>query len=165
MIEPIGVRKENILLTFSLDGTIEFDQFKIRLLNSNQDIILEYQNSASSFWGYRPDQKYIDDDTKYQWEVVLLKNKKEVYKANSFFETGGILSGQWIENGTYDGSIQHFQRAFQCEEQEKTYLVISGLGYYDFTINNTKLDETYFKPVVTNYDVRKNPEYEKLLTT
>lgn len=164
MIEPIGVRKESILLTFSLDGTIEFDQFKIRLFKNSQDIILEYQNSASSFWGYRPDQKYIDYDTKYQWEVVLLKNKKEVDKANSFFETGGILSGQWIENGTYDGSIQHFQRAFQCEEQEKTYLVISGLGYYDFTINNMKLDETYFKPVVTNYDVRKNPEYEKLLT-
>ena len=49
MIEPIGVRKESILLTFSLDGTIEFEQFKIRLFKSNQDIILEYQNLISYF--------------------------------------------------------------------------------------------------------------------
>lgn len=164
MIEPIGVRKESILLTFSLDGTIEFDQFKIRLFKGNKECILEYQNSALAFWGYRPDQKYIDGDTEYQWDVVLLKNEEEVYKANSFFETGGSLSGHWIENKAYDGSIQHFQRAFQCEEQEKAYLVICGLGYYDFKINHTKLDETYFKPVVTNYDIRKHPEYEKLLS-
>lgn len=164
MIEPIGVRKESILLTFSLDGTIEFDQFKIQLFKSNKEKILEYQNSVSAFWGYRPEQKHLDNDTEYHWDVVLLKNEKEVYRANSFFETGGIVSGQWIENGTYDGSIQHFQRVFQCDEQEKAYLVISGLGYYDFTINHTKMDETYFKPVVTNYDVRKHPEYEKLLT-
>ena len=63
MIEPIGVRKESILLTFSLDGTIEFDQFKIRLFKGNKECILEYQNSALAFWGYRPDQKYIDGDT------------------------------------------------------------------------------------------------------
>ena len=164
MIEPIGVRKEGVLLTFSLDGTIEFDEFKIRLFKNNKETVLEYQSSVSAFWGYRPEQKYIDHDTLYQWEVVLLKNKKEIYKAASFFETGKILSGQWIENGTYDGSIQHFKKVFTCEEFEKTYLVISGLGYYDFSINNRKIDETYFKPVVTNYDVRKHPEYEKLLT-
>ena len=164
MIEPIGVRKEGILLTFSMDGTIEFDEFKIRLVNKRQETILEYQNSVTAFWGYRPEEKYIEDDAVYQWEVVLLKNKEEIYKTNSFFETGGILSGQWIVNGTYDGSIQHFQKVFSCEDIEKTYLVISGLGYYDFTINNKKIDETYFKPVVTNYDVRKHPEYEELLT-
>lgn len=108
MIEPIGIRKEGILLTFSLDGTIEFDEFKIRLVNNNQETIVEYQNSVLAFWGYRLEEKYIEDDTVYQWEVLLLKNKNVIYKTNSFFKTGGILSGQWIENATYDGSIQHF---------------------------------------------------------
>ena len=164
MIEPIGVRKEDILLTFSLDGTVEFDEFKIRLFKNNQENVLEYQNSVSSFWGYRPEQKYIENDTLYHWDVTLLKRKEEVYKADSFFETGGMLSGQWIENEDYDGSVQHFQKTFSCEQLEKTYLMISGLGYYDFSINDAKIDESYFKPVVTNYDVRKNPEYGELLT-
>ena len=164
MIEPIGVRKDNILLTFSTDGTIKFDEFKIRLLKPDQEVSLEYQNKVSAFWGYRPEKTDLCDEMEYQWEVILLRDGAVVHKEQSSFETGGELTGKWIENEAYDGSIQHFQKAFQNEEHEKVYLVISGLGYYDFTINNQKIDETYFKPVVTNYDKRNNPEYSTILT-
>lgn len=164
MDTPIGIRKDNILLTFSTNGTTSFDKFRVNLCKKDHEIVAEYEDDATSFWGYRPDGNKLEEYTEYQWQVILLKNGQVICEEKSCFETGGTLSGMWINNENFDGSIQHFRKRFRCDEIRTVYLVISGLGYYDFTINDQKIDETYFKPVVTNYDDRNHTNNREILT-
>ena len=71
--------------------------------------------------------------------------------------TENAVAGQWIENPNFDGRVAEFLKEFSIEEDVvRARLYIVGLGFYESKINGVATDEYYFKPIFTDFDVRKN---------
>lgn len=64
---------------------------------------------------------------------------------------------KWIENPLYNGYLSEFIKTFTINKKpESAILKIVGLGAYISKINNKLTDEFYYKPLVTDFDVRTN---------
>lgn len=65
--------------------------------------------------------------------------------------------GRWIENGKFDGRVSEFLKSFVIDEEiVSARLYVVGLGFYSSAINGVLTDEYYFKPLLTDFDERRN---------
>ncbi len=68
--------------------------------------------------------------------------------------------GKWISAAKYDGTIQRFEIRFQIDAEtdlpQGIQLYICGLGYFDASVNGHLLDDSFFKPLMTDYSEREN---------
>ncbi|MBQ9355042.1 MAG: family 78 glycoside hydrolase catalytic domain [Clostridia bacterium] len=72
------------------------------------------------------------------------------------------VEAEWIENPLYNGNLSEFVKTFNVNKKpESAILKIVGLGAYLSKINNELTDEFYYKPLLTDFDVRihKNNKY------
>ena len=66
------------------------------------------------------------------------------------------IVGKWIDNGRFDGRVAEFLKEFEVEDEVvSARLYIVGLGFYDSDINGTPTDSYYFKPLLTDFDIRR----------
>ncbi len=68
--------------------------------------------------------------------------------------------GKWISAAKYDGTVQLFETRFRLDAgtdlSKNVNLYICGLGYFDATVNGHMLDDSFFKPLMTDYSKRQN---------
>ena len=72
---------------------------------------------------------------------------------------------KWIDNPVFCGYVSEFCKTFNLDKTpDKARLYIVGLGYYESRVNGKKTDEFYFKPLLTDFDNRKdlnNVDYDE----
>ena len=67
--------------------------------------------------------------------------------------------GQWISGNQTQEYTLEFCKEFTLDYIPKTAkLSISGLGYFDATVNEQPLDDIFYKPPLTDYNTRNYPE-------
>ena len=72
------------------------------------------------------------------------------------------IDAKWIENSLYNGNLSEFVKTFTVDNiPNSATLKIVGLGAYISKINDVLTDEFYYKPLLTDFDVRinKNNKY------
>ncbi len=92
---------------------------------------------------------------------AILHCEEETYVSDVYSVECGLTEnariGQWIENKNFDGRVAEFSKDFFIEDEiVRARLYIVGLGFYESKINGAPTDEYYFKPIFTDFDVRKN---------
>lgn len=67
------------------------------------------------------------------------------------------VEAKWIENTLYNGNLSEFIKKFTVNKKPNSAILkIVGLGAYISKINDKLTDEFYYKPLVTDFDVRTN---------
>ncbi|MEP7375116.1 MAG: family 78 glycoside hydrolase catalytic domain [Chitinophagaceae bacterium] len=135
--------------------------WKTGKINSPQSINIEYNGSA------------LQSFTKYYWRIKVYNAQGEEsgWSAVASFETAMLQTGdpaaigwkaKWIDDGTRqfekdedfykDDAMPLFRKQFSITKKiASARLYISGLGYYEAYMNNTKISNNMLDPGFTSY--------------
>lgn len=69
----------------------------------------------------------------------------------------------WITHPIAKEQILQFEKSFTCKGLVGAQLLICGLGFFDAFLNGKKVDDSYFKPIFTDYDKRDLEKNRNLL--
>lgn len=102
------------------------------------------------------------------YKAILSTSEEKLSSKVHFVEAGLVkenIVGEWIENSAFNGKVAEFSKKFNVTEDViSARLYIVGLGFYSSQLNGTPTDSYYFKPLLTDFDVRyelsKNPWYD-----
>lgn len=156
---PLGVDKQNIRLSFALDGSLEITRCQISVWHSEtgKTVFCREQPPEEGFT-CRVDANCVQEKTQYRWNVTayLADGNLRVSETASF-ETGlDLWQGKWITGDAEEGRVLAFSKEITLENApKKARLYICGLGYFAAQLNGGALDESYFIPPVTNYTRRE----------
>lgn len=163
--DPIGIDKEHLRLSFQIEGNIEIHSYEIRIASSRKkleegkyDVVFNNENvTGYEIW---LEQAYFKERTKYFWQVVAHTSQGEMISEVAFFETGiGSWSADWICASATSQHVKNFKKSFTVSgEVKEARLYICGLGYFNASINGFSVDDTYYKPLVTDYGTRTHPD-------
>ena len=158
-IDPLGVDKQNIRLSFALSGSLEIASYEVKLWEklTGNPVCRAEQTPADGFT-YWVDPDCLRELTEYGWQVTAyLKDGQSVLSDTACFETGlDQWTGQWITGQGGEGRVLAFQKLFRLScVPKKARLYICGLGYFSARVNGRALDDSYFIPPVTDYSVRQ----------
>ena len=161
-ISPIGLSKELVRLCVETCGIDKIVSYTFELFTRNKageigELLFSQTDEAP--YAYI-DESLLSDRTEYVWRASCnLKNGAKIHSSLATFETGissGGFIGKWIENPLFDGSVGDFEKSFVLPHGiEKARLYIVGLGFYKSMLNGTPTDDYFFKPLLTDFDVRK----------
>lgn len=169
-INPIGVDRGQLCLSFAKDGNREIDSYEIQVASSPENL-KDGNYDVGSFCGDEQaayliwlDPSLLKPRTKYYWQVETETEKGVQRSEAACFETGiDSWSAAWIGSTLQNEKIQNFRKVFQVNgEVEAARLYICGLGYFEAKLNENPLDDTFYKPLVTDYSPRSHPENEHL---
>ena len=156
-IDPIGVDKENIRLTFETDGSREISTYTIEIKEeSSQETLCTISGNGHTVW---VPSSGLRERTVYSWRInALLSDGETVISQPGFFETGlQTWQGKWIGLPARAGRVLEFQKEIDLAyKPQKARLYICGLGFFQPRINGQRLDDSYFIPPVTDYGSRKH---------
>ena len=152
---PLGVDKQNIRLSFALDGSREIAGCTVELRQADtHDLICTLLADSCTVW---VDSGLLASLTGYMWQVIATTAGGEtVASEQAYFETGPEhWTGRWITGPYHENRTLAFQREICMEDRpQKARLYICGLGYFQPRLNGSRLDESYFIPPVTDYAPR-----------
>lgn len=161
-INPIGLDFDTIRLSVEVEMRGEMESVLFRLYNS----LSELESGKPFFQTQLKDLSTTIDATDYKtaqrtyWTAQICVNGKEYLSQPAYFEMGLRIKKEeesWIENPKFDKRVSEFVKAFVLEEvPEFARLYIVGLGYYQSKINGKATDNYFFKPLLTDFDQRKN---------
>lgn len=192
-INPIGVDRGQLCLSFAKNGNREIDSYEIQIASSLAKL-REETYDIGSFHGDEqaayliwPQPSLFKPRTRYYWQVTMKTEEGIERSGAAYFETGidswtaawigsspkgnvssdeeGIAEEEFIqkEKRAQKENIQNFRKVFQVKgEVEAARLYICGLGYFKAELNGNPLDDTFYKPLVTDYSPRSHPENEHL---
>ena len=135
------------------------DIWDTRKTVSNQTLQIKYNGKALSseeiyYWKVRvwDEQGDVSDwATSARWEMGLLNQSD--WKAE--WINAGRKAIEDTEEFYADDPAPLFRRAFNIDKEiEQVRLYISGLGYYEATINSERVGDHYLDPGWTNYNKR-----------
>lgn len=97
---------------------------------------------------------------KLYYKAVVTVEEQEIVSETFYAEYGLKIEnivGRWIENPEFNGNVSSFRKSFDINGGVvSARLYVVGLGFYSSFINGEKTDEYYFKPLLTDFDIRKN---------
>lgn len=168
---PIGVDLEHIRLSFETDGRKEIQSYVVNIATSierlqyGKYLIQLKEDSRDAPYLVYPDKNIWNERTKYYWQIKAQTGQGVVTSPVASFETG--LSGfraVWIGNDRdEEGKVLEFQKKFRISGKiTKARLYISGLGYFRGRLDGVLLDDSYYKPLVMDYESRAHPENPEL---
>lgn len=70
---------------------------------------------------------------------------------------------KWVTHPIEREEVLLFEKGFCCEGVLRARLLICGLGFFDASINGKRVDDSYFKPIFTDYDKRNLDKNRGLL--
>ena len=151
----------HILVSSSLDELNDNngDIWDSKKINSNQSIQIEYEG------------KELLSEMKYYWKIRVWDEDGVVSKwsESSSWEMGLMNQSDWIAKWINDGEktaennkelyeddpAPLFRRDFNLEKEiKKARLYITGVGYYEATINGERVGNHYLDPGWTDYKLR-----------
>ena len=163
---PVGVSAENLRLSFETDGREEILSYEVNIATSIEQMKQQRYN-IGTFHGeidgayiVNPDKAFFKDKTEYYWQVTAQTNSGSCESHIATFETGlSSWSAEWIGGPQNRGRVFQFQKNFSVKgEVTHARLYICGLGYFKARLDGEPLDDTYYKPLVTDYETRHHPE-------
>lgn len=152
---PIGVDPSCVRLHFETDGSREISTYTIHVREAYTEKSV-CTLSEASFTAWVP-ADVLREKTEYRWQVqATLPDGTAVTSAPASFETGlQVWQGKWIGMDAKPGQVMEFSRAFTVDREiRKARLYICGLGYFQPKLNESRLDDAYFIPPVTEYATR-----------
>lgn len=94
------------------------------------------------------------------YRACVTTEEEKIYSETYSVEAGlntESLVGEWIDNPRFDGRVSEFLTTFDIrEEVVSARLYIVGLGFYSSSVNSAPTDPYYFKPLLTDFDIRRN---------
>lgn len=159
---PIGVIEEKIFLQVLLEGVekyscIEFCFSTTEEKAKRDENDLGVVKSKSYIFCY---EKEIKPFERVFWRAKVFTDKKVKISEINYFEKGIDLKdikAKWIESPFGSLQVNECKKIFKLETMpNKARLMVVGLGFFDAKVNNEKLDDYYYKPLLTDFDVRKN---------
>lgn len=154
-INPLGVDKQNIRLSFALDGSIEMAQCTVKLFRADtEEPVCSLPADGTTVW-LQPEM--LEELTAYAWQVSAMTAAGEpVVSDRAYFETGPEhWQGKWIGLDAQPGQVLEFRKDITLEKKpRKARLYICGVGYFEPKLNGMRLDDSYFIPPVTDYATR-----------
>ena len=159
---PVCVNRENLRLSVKTEEISKIDKIEYLIYSSEQDfkagkVFLSKTVSEQNAYF---DGKSFNDCTEYFWQAKIHSGKNVYTSDLNKFETGiddGNFCAKWIENPNFDNHVAEFEKTFVINEKvKKARLYIVGLGFYTSKINGVKTDDEYYKPVLTDFDIRKD---------
>lgn len=156
-VNPLGVDKQNIRLSFTLDGSLEIAQCRVMLYRAEtEELVYSAPVKGTTHW-VAPE--IVEELTAYTWQLSAVTPEGEtVLSEKAHFETGpDHWQGGWITGLEADGRVQMFQKTVNLDGAvKKARLYICGLGYFVPMLNGKRLDEAWFIPPLTNYTGRSD---------
>jgi len=156
-VNAIGVDPTNAILSIETEGvkvdSVCFQVYKSQAdLNENNAV---YNFSTKLYYAYLDN---LENNKEYIFKAVI-SSGENTYTEYSKFETGisnDKIKANWIENPNYNGQVAEFLKKFQVNGKvKKATLYIVGLGMYRSFINDVETDNYYYKPVLTDFDLRE----------
>lgn len=161
-IDPIGVDKQNIRLSFALREGISLRDCTVQLRESaNGTLVCALPVDGFTAW---VEAECLKELTGYAWCVVATTQQGQTLTSETaYFETGPEhWQGRWISGQTQDNRVLEFQKELHLERlPKKARLYICGLGYFSAKLNGKPLDDAYFIPPVTDYATREVLEKDR----
>lgn len=168
---PIGVDASDIRLSVKVEEVkfIESVDFNVYRAETNGELgeIVFKEKTKSLFCSF----SLYGENTgaKFFWTAEVTFDEGKILKETASFELGlNTLTtiGGWVDNPAFDGRVAEYVKTFNvAEKPEKARLYIVGLGMFESSINGKKTDDYYFKPLLTDFDERKdltlNPHYKE----
>ena len=84
----------------------------------------------------------------------MKKNPSLEERSNSNLICGTFDGAKWITHPKEREEVLLFEKGFACEKILRAKLLVCGLGFFDAFINGKKVDDSYFKPIFTDYEKR-----------
>jgi len=156
IVEPIGIDTQKPMFSWNIEDTfMEQKNYRIIVkhknniyfdsgtINSNKQLQIEY------------DGKQLESLKKYEFEVIINSKKNISFSKKSFFVTGLLnkkdKNEKWIIHpNEHDNPIFYKDINIKGAIKE-AYIAISGLGMYEFTINDIKAHDSVLAPAFTDY--------------
>lgn len=167
--KALGVDKEHVRLSFKVQERHKAAYYEFQISSSKENLIngifdvgcfSETCPGNHSLW-IAPE--LLEPMTRYYWQVMAQTDVGVDLSRPSWFETGPeTWVGEWITGwddpaGVPKGRTYQFEKRFLVTGKiESARLYISGLGYFDATLNRQRIDDSWFIPQVTDYAPREN---------
>ena len=152
---PLSVNKKSLRLSLESDGVV-VEKVNYEILTKEGEVLF-VQNETKSRTQYF-DGRGLNDRTEYIAKATATCSDGKTYTDICAFNTGisdGAFNGVWIENPKFDGSVSEFKVDFKISSPvKKAMLYVVGLGFYKSFVNGVVTDEYFYKPVMTDFDVR-----------
>lgn len=163
---PIGVNREGIRLSFEVDGSREVTSFEIQIATSLYALKTKdynvgcFRGNASEGYFLWLKKDILEERTAYYWQVEAVTADGRILSEPAFFETGiENWKADWICGYAKNGEVQNFRKTFELKGNiQRAVLYVCGLGYFDAQVNGEKVDDTFYKPLVTDYAPRKQQD-------
>ena len=160
---PIGVSRDELRLSFAVDGSKEILSFEIQIatslsaLKSGDYNIGCFRRNVSEGYVFLLKKDVLDERTAYYWQVEAVTADGKILSEPACFETGiEKWKADWICGNARNGEVQNFRKTFYLKGNiQHAVLYACGLGYFDTQVNGEKVDAAFYKPLVTDYSSRK----------
>ncbi len=87
----------------------------------------------------------------------------DMIQQNQYLPQPFSEAAQWIGHVRSEQNVLQAVRTFYCRSPQDRKLSICGLGFFNARINGKPLDDWYYKPLVTDYDIRDVSQNPALL--
>ncbi len=161
-INAIGVNSECVRVAIVYDGLKKPLKYIYKLYKYSDKSLMQelFSIESNNNQIYLTDYLAIDCLSEYICQVILNYDNEEKIIEQTKFETGLSISqinGQWIENPLFNGQVAEYFKSFNVKRKViKSRLHIVGLGFYSSKINDKLTDDYFFKPLLSDFDVREN---------
>ena len=157
---PIGVDFNDLYFSVQTEGIdvqfVEYEFYRENQVKSGKFFQKEKSSTGIchvNFDGFARGERLY-------YRAIVNTQKERYFSEVDFAEQGLVetkIVGQWIDNKDFDGRVSEFQKKFVLNEKPiSARLYIVGLGFYASAVNGTPTDEDYFKPILTDFDERRN---------
>lgn len=155
--QTIAVPKDSIRLELETKGVAGIKGVDYFVFEQDKTFAPIFQCSSTSGTTYIQ-SGLLKDCTEYQCvAVVHFDNLKDI-RVQTQFETAisyETFTANWIDNPIHNEYVSEFEQEFDIDETiEKGRLYIVGLGFYQSSINGRRTDDDFYKPLLTDFDVR-----------
>lgn len=160
-LNPIGVDFSDLRFSLATEGVgnikhVEYEFYLEEKVNTGK--FFQKEKVYGRFLSIGFDGFHAGDRLFYR---AIVTTSEEKYTTQFFVAECGLqtkeIVGQWIENASFDGRVSEFCKSFSFDDEVvRARLYVVGLGFYYSTLNGQKTDDDYFKPLLTDFDERRN---------
>lgn len=160
--EPLGIDNPFPYFSWTIDGNDKsvFQKSYRIIVKCNEFIVwdTDFINSSETF-NIEYSGLELENLKKYDWKVFVTTTDGILMESDdTFFVTGLIdltqLKGKWIEHPASHDNPLFYGDFFVKKGLVSACFLISGLGYYEFSINGKRGHDTYNVPGWTDYKAR-----------